>query len=121
MNRPSVEKALERIVSLTLRAGLTVSALLLCVGLGLSLLTPSVSVIGTSWSLSQYVVQSPAQIIADPAAWLLAGICVLMFTPVLRVLIAATAFAAEKDWRYVLISSTVLAVLAVSVALAWMF
>lgn len=42
------------------------------------------------------------------------GLLVLLVTPLLRVAVSILAFALERDWRYVLITSIVLAVLLIS-------
>jgi uncharacterized membrane protein len=40
-----------------------------------------------------------------------AGLVMLMFTPVLRVITAVLGFAVEQDWRFVIVSSMVLLML----------
>src|SRR5689334_4642443 len=52
-----------------------------------------------------------------PTAWLDLGIFVLMLTPIVRVLAALVVYARERDFRYVLVSLIVLAILTLSVAL----
>lgn len=47
----------------------------------------------------------------DPGAMIQLGILLLIATPVARVAFAFVAFAVERDWLYVVVSLTVLAVL----------
>jgi uncharacterized membrane protein len=44
----------------------------------------------------------------DPVTLMFTGLVVLMFTPILRVITAVFGFAAERDWRFVIVSSVVL-------------
>jgi uncharacterized membrane protein len=50
----------------------------------------------------------------DPLAILTLGLIVLLLTPVARVIISIFAFAHERDWLYVAITSLVLLILLVS-------
>jgi uncharacterized membrane protein len=50
----------------------------------------------------------------DPVATINLGLLVLILTPVLRIIAALIAFAMERNLRYVIISVTVLTILAVS-------
>lgn len=50
----------------------------------------------------------------EPEAAIMAGIVILLLTPMLRVAISAIAFALESDWRYVAITLLVLGVLVAS-------
>jgi uncharacterized membrane protein len=43
----------------------------------------------------------------DPVTLMFAGLVLLMFTPILRVLTAVFGFTFEKDWRFVFVSSVV--------------
>lgn len=53
----------------------------------------------------------------DPAAWLSAGLLVLVATPFVRVGGSIIAFAVERDRRYVLVTAVVLAVMCIGVLL----
>jgi hypothetical protein len=60
---------------------------------------------------------------ALPGAWITAilltiGILVLMATPLARVVVSIAAFARQRDWKFVLLASTVLALLLGSVGVA---
>jgi len=48
----------------------------------------------------------------DPVTLMFSGLVVLMFTPILRVITAVFGFAIERDWRFVIVSSIVLFLLA---------
>jgi uncharacterized membrane protein len=53
------------------------------------------------------------------AAWVLrAGILLLMFTPAVRILVAGIVFLHEKDYRYALVSFTVLTIVVATSTLA---
>ncbi len=60
--------------------------------------------------------QTPSQIIEGllilrPQALIILGLLILIATPVLRVAVSIIAFAFERDWKYVIITSLVLAIL----------
>jgi len=48
----------------------------------------------------------------DSATLMFAGLVFLMFTPIFRVITAIAGFIAERDWRFVLVSFIVIALLA---------
>jgi uncharacterized membrane protein len=48
----------------------------------------------------------------DPVMLMFAGLVMLMFTPILRVITAIYGFAMERDWRFVVVSSVVFILLA---------
>lgn len=50
----------------------------------------------------------------DPLAIIMLGLLVLLATPFMRVLVSIGAFALERDWRYVVITATVLTILLIS-------
>jgi uncharacterized membrane protein len=58
--------------------------------------------------------------IAGPQMLILAGLVLLIATPIARVAFALVAFVLEKDYTYVAISSVVLLVLLVSIASSWL-
>jgi uncharacterized membrane protein len=53
----------------------------------------------------------------NPLAIILLGLLVLLATPFARVAVSIVAFALERDWRYVVITSLVLIILVVSFVL----
>jgi uncharacterized membrane protein len=85
---------LERVVGQVLTTGAVASTILLALGLAGFLLWPG------------------------PAAdWLVrAGLIVLMATPVMRVVVSVLQYALERDWLFVLATSTVLVLLLGSLA-----
>lgn len=50
----------------------------------------------------------------DPVAIIVLGLVLLIATPVSRIAVSILAFAVEKDWRYVAITSAVLLILLIS-------
>ena len=80
-------RSLERAVEAALALGLLAATLLLVGGLGL-----------------------------DQEAWLRAGILLLMFTPVVRVLLVTLGLAHAREWRFAAVSALVLGVLAAGMA-----
>ena len=83
---------LNRLIQVTLVAGLSVSMLLMVTGAVL------------------YMLQAPAA-----GTCMVAGIVALMVTPAVRVLVAALGYVLDRDWTFALISLGVIAVLTVSV------
>ncbi len=116
MDKLPQEKA-QRAIALTLRYGATASTLIMAIGVALSLLhRPLPSLMGAPtlgralsfgrlWGL-------------EPQAVTEVGIVFLLLTPVFRIMVATVGFALERDFRYVLISLGVLAVVLVSVGFA---
>lgn len=54
----------------------------------------------------------------EPAALTQGGILLLMLTPIFRIVVAVATFALERDYRYVLVSLGVLAVVLASISFA---
>jgi uncharacterized membrane protein len=102
----------ERWTSRVLRLGVWVSASLMIVGLLFATMSPSAVVpLSTNPSLGNLAERMLSTTI-DPVTLMFAGLVVLMFTPVLRVMTAIIGFAVERDWRFVVVSSIVLVMLA---------
>ncbi len=57
-------------------------------------------------------------LVSGHASWLRAGIVLLMFTPVVRVLVVTGGLLLERDWLFTLISLWILGVLASSLHVA---
>ena len=95
---PTAEQSarLERIIGLTLRAGVTTSSL--CLALGLILLLAGSA--------------------ASPL-FLTIGIVVLLATPVARVIVSVVEYAIERDWIFTTLTLIVLAELAASMVAAF--
>jgi len=94
--RPQFER-LEVQIGRLLVTGVTISALLLAIGLGLWLFDPGRS----------------------NALWLLnAGLIVLMSTPILRVIVSFTEYVAMRQWFFAGVTIVVLLELSVTVVVA---
>lgn len=97
---------LERWTSIALRTGLWLSAFLMISGLLKLALTATSTTEIEVQSLNQLfstLVQNPL----SPQSLLLEGIIFLCLTPLVRVVTVMVAFVAERDWKFVVISSTV--------------
>ncbi len=117
MDTRTPEKAATAI-ALTLRCGALTSTLVMALGVGLLLLhhgpLPSLtaapsSARGLSWMQLHRL---------EPEAVIRAGILLLLLTPVFRIVVAAVGFALDRDFRYLLISLGVLAVVLGSIGFA---
>jgi uncharacterized membrane protein len=87
-----------------LRVGVWASAGLMILGLLLAALAPaSINRASTTPSLGELAVHLWSKSF-DPVTLMFAGLVLLMFTPILRVITAIAAFASERDWRFVLVS-----------------
>ena len=102
----------ERWTGRVLRAGVLGSALTMCVGIFTALLHPHSPAGGTGTpdlaSLAARLVSGSF----DSSTVLLTGLVILMITPIVRVVTALAGFAAERDWRFVLVSAIVFILLA---------
>ncbi len=106
----------EHWTSRVLRIGVWVSASLMIAGLLIAAISPS--------SIVSLLTNPPLDILVgrifsasfDPMTLMFAGLVMLMFTPVFRVITAIFGFALERDWRYVVVSSIVLLLLAGEIA-----
>jgi uncharacterized membrane protein len=102
---------IDRVVHHTLVVGVVVGMALLAVGLVLTL--------AGHGALGRVSLRAPAAL--RDAAHLRAagfyslGLLVLILTPFIRVLGSIVAFAMARDWRFVAITSTVLAIMIVSI------
>ena len=102
----------ERWTSRVLRLGVWVSASLMIIGLLLATMSPSSIVpLSTNPSLGNLAERMFSTTI-DPVTLMFTGLVMLMFTPVLRVITAVFGFAVERDWRFVVVSSIVMLMLA---------
>ncbi|MGO8949388.1 MAG: DUF1634 domain-containing protein [Ktedonobacterales bacterium] len=103
----------EVMISRVLRAGVLVSAGIICLGLIEFLFSPR------SQARAQHVPVSFSAIWigilhADPLAIILLGLVVLLATPVLRVAVSIVSFAMDHDRLYVGVTALVLAILMLS-------
>ena len=102
----------ERWTSRVLRIGVWVSASLMIAGLLIATLSPSTVVLLSSNPSLGSLAERMLSTTFDPVALMFTGLVFLMFTPILRVITAVAGFAVEQDWRFVLVSSIVLLMLA---------
>lgn len=100
-------------ISQVLRGGVLLSALLISIGAIWYFIHPVAD--GVALTTLPTVVQGVAH--GDPRALIMLGLLVLLATPVVRVAVSIYAFAREHDWRFVVITSIVLATLLVSFVL----
>jgi uncharacterized membrane protein len=106
----------EILISQVLRGGVVLSALIIGIGM--------VGVLVRHGNLTS-AMAAPDSLAAvwqgiqagNPVAVVMAGLLVLLATPVLRVAVSVVAFALEGDFRYVVITSLVLLILLASFAL----
>lgn len=113
-NQQQSVDSLARAVHWTLLAGLVCSVLLMLAGLTLALLSdqprmelPGLEVINLVrlvWRLNGVAIMQ-------------LGILMLLLTPMLRVMVLAIGWVAERDWRMALVAVVVLVLLAISLAL----
>lgn len=100
----SEHRSIDRPVALVLLFGMLLSIVLMLVG---------VIMLFANHDHQSIQLLSPARAVTEtlqlnPAGWLSLGLLVLILTPVARVIIAIFSFAWIRDWKYVLISVTVL-------------
>ncbi len=112
--------AMEHIIARILRWGVLASGVLLLVGFLLLVLQGgSVPAASPAAVFLNHAGRSLAVRLVDPLLYLYGGILLLMSTPVVRVIATITLFAVERDWHYVRISLVVLAIIALSLILAF--
>ena len=119
--RAVTDKQLERTVSRTLHWGVLIAGTFMTGGFicyavrsvaGVPVESP------TAAQLLALVLRADSAVLLQPLTYLYAGILLLAFTPVARVVIAIAVFAMERDWYYVRISSLVLIIILSSILLA---
>jgi uncharacterized membrane protein len=110
-----IQYTAERWTSRVLRLGVWVSASLMILGLVIATIFPSFIVpVSTNPSLGN-LAERLFSTTFDPVTLMFAGLVMLMFTPVLRVITAVFGFALERDWRFVVVSSLVFLMLLVEI------
>lgn len=107
---------MDQIISYVLRGGVLLSAGLLIVGAALYAVS---ALRGEAPAATATYPHSLGDVVAgvahgDPLAVLALGLLVLLLTPVARVAISIFAFARERDWLYVGITTLVLLILLAS-------
>jgi uncharacterized membrane protein len=104
---------MEKAITICLRVGVTVSSIIILLGLVMFLVT------GNSGYADNYFPSTPVEIFKGfialkSYAIILTGLIILILTPVLRVGVSIFVFVKEKDYLYAKISSVVLAILIIS-------
>ena len=116
----STEENVYQDVYRVLLAGMFVSSALFAVGLARALLHPEAYPLTPEWVRSHYhwsaIWQGLKQF--DAFTLMMVATALLILTPVLRVAISIWAFWVDRDYKYVVVTSIVLAVIALSVVLS---
>lgn len=105
----------EIVIAFILRAGVVVSGAIIAVGVLLYYVR-----VATGKSLPADTIPHTLPMVThglaagDPLAIITLGLLLLLLTPVVRVAVSIGAFAIERDWRYVVITTIVLVILIVS-------
>ncbi len=116
MLKVSAEKG-HQAIALILRYGSQISTLIMALGIILWLAQGLPSSLSAEKGIP--AVALPSGIVRlHSAAVTELGIITLLLTPVFRIIVAAASFALEREYKYVLISLGVLAVLLLSIAFA---
>lgn len=106
----------EILISKTLRAGVVISAAIICFGLILFILTGESGYPGETFPTSVPEILK-GLVVLKPYAVMLSGLLILILTPVLRVGISIVTFIKEKDYMYASITVTVFVILVISLLL----
>ncbi|WP_409022000.1 DUF1634 domain-containing protein [Dellaglioa sp. P0083] len=110
-NNTSAEMAkIELMIGQILRIGVFISAIIMIIGLILSLVTGSTGYPGNTFPTSFSAIISGI-VALKPYAIMMLGLFCLILTPILRVVISIYAFYKEKDYLYVKITVIVLVIL----------
>ncbi len=107
----------KRAIALTLRYGSLISTLVMTLGLVLMVARGSAPRLMTATRIRAATILE-GLVRFDPAALIEFGIVLLLLTPIFRILVAVISFALERDYKFVLISLGVLAIVLFSISLA---
>jgi len=119
--KSAADDGLDRVVGIVLRTGVTLAAAIVLIG-GVAWLASHNRVVpdrhkfhpaGRFHELGGIV---QGVLTLEPLYVIQLGLLILIATPVIRVLVCAIGFGAERDWTYALISTIVLALLAFSIS-----
>lgn len=118
MSGQPADERLERALSLVLVVGVVISAALIAAGFAASFAVGwTGSLLGQSASApptTDFSALLPRLLALQPLAISQLGLLVLVLTPVVRVAASLLAFAVERDWLYVAVSTAVLVLLIIS-------
>jgi uncharacterized protein len=111
----SLVRQAELLISNVLRGGVLLSAAVILVGVILYYVRPTAVATGALGYPHQLGDVIPAVLAGNAQAIITLGLLILLATPVLRVAVSIGAFALERDWLYVGITTLVLALLLASI------
>ncbi len=99
--------------------GMILSNVLFAAGILLALLHPRFVPLTGQWIKAQYQwpILSRGLASGDPISLMLLATVLLILTPVARVVVSIAAFAADRDYKYVVITSVVMFVMLLTVTL----
>lgn len=120
VSRTSEEAKVYTDVYRVLMVGMAASTSFFAVGVVLALVQPAYVPLTADWVRSHYhwgVVMSGLYH-GDPAAYMLVGTLLLILTPITRVAVSIYVFLVERDYKYAVITSVVLAIIALTVVLS---
>lgn len=105
-----------------LLAGMLISSALFAIGIALALLHPAFFPLSARWVRGHYRALWVLHgiVSGDPMALMMAATALLILTPVARVVTSIYAFAVARDWKYVVITSTVLLIMAATAIAGWL-
>jgi uncharacterized membrane protein len=106
----------EIVISVVLRIGVTISAITIGLGLLLFFITGKSGYPGSTFPTSPFKIVK-GLVLVKPYAIILAGLFLLIMTPVLRVAVSILTFLKEKDYLYTVITAIVFIILMVSLFL----
>ncbi|MGH2518128.1 MAG: DUF1634 domain-containing protein [Ktedonobacterales bacterium] len=120
--REALVRQAELAISYVLRGGVLLSALIILIGVVAfyrDYFATSASTHAINITVFPHTLGSVGAGVAhgDPLAIIVLGLLVLLATPFARVAVSIFAFALERDWRYVAITTLVLLILIVSFVL----
>jgi len=99
--------------------GMILSNVLFAIGVALALLHPRYLPLTAQWIKTQYQWTSFTHGLSSgqPIPWMLLATVLLILTPVARVIVSIAAFATDHDYKFVVITSIVLLVIVLTIAL----
>lgn len=109
---------IEKHIGIILRIGVAISIAIILVGLILLIFNNNVEMPTTSDISIEYILCGIPTL--NPWSIMLFGILMLIATPILRVAGSIVAFAIDKDFQYVIITSVVIVILLTSIVVAFL-
>jgi uncharacterized membrane protein len=113
-DRDAVARQADLVISKVLRGGVLSSASIIVVGVVTFYVRYALYGADTHPFPHSFGAVITGIVHGDARSVIVLGLLVLLITPVLRVAVSILAFALERDWRYVVITSIVLCVLVLS-------